>query len=64
MPCFLLFVTLISTFQIAELERKPGLWARVVDIVRGAGQASYTLLRHANSSLKFVTVEPPHAPVL
>ena len=33
MSCFLLFVTLTKTFQIAEIERKPRLWAGAVDIV-------------------------------
>ena len=32
MSCFLLFVTLISTFQNAELGRKARLWAGAVDI--------------------------------
>ena len=33
MSCFLLFVSLISTFQIAEIERKRRLWAGAVDIL-------------------------------
>ena len=33
MSCFLLFVTLISTFQDSQLGRKTPLWARVVDII-------------------------------
>ena len=33
MSRFLLFVTLISTFQNAELGRKTGLWAGVVDVI-------------------------------
>ena len=42
MSCFLLFVTLISTFQNAELGRKTQLWARVVDII--LGPTSFALL--------------------
>ena len=42
MSCFLLFVTLISTFQIAKIERKPGLWARVVDISSHGGDPPVT----------------------
>ena len=33
MSCFLLFVTLKKIFRIAKIERKPGLWARVVDML-------------------------------
>ena len=32
MSCFLLFVTLKKIFRIAKIERKGGLWARVVDV--------------------------------
>ena len=47
MSCFLLFVTLISTFQNAELGWKTRLWARVVDITRrdsiGASTCEWTV---------------------
>ena len=33
MTCFLRFVTLISTFQNAELGRKARLWAGAVDVM-------------------------------
>ena len=32
MSCFLLFVTLKTTFRIAKIERKGRLWAGVVDL--------------------------------
>ena len=43
MSCFLLFVTLISTFQNAELGWKPRLWARAVDMDVG-GEKMYIRL--------------------
>ena len=33
MSCFLLFVTLKTTFRFAKIERKGRLWARVVEII-------------------------------
>ena len=44
MSCFLLFVTLISTFQDSQLGRKTPLWARVVDLTAVVRRVQATLL--------------------
>ena len=44
MSCFLLFVTLKQTFRIAKIERKPRLWAGVVDLISSARLGDTTRL--------------------